>query len=87
MSEDIRRTEPEPTETQYRSATTNAMLGLAAFGAVAPFGAPYVHYAIAKVTGPKDDGPQVIIPARHRQAREGRVAHSPSKAARRRPST
>jgi hypothetical protein len=63
VSEDtIRRVESEPTEAHYRSATTNATLGLAAFSAVAPFAAPHVHHAIDKVIGPKDDGPQVVIP-------------------------
>ena len=62
MSEDIKRIQPEPTKTEYRSATTNALLGLAAADVVAPFVAPYIHDAIDKVTGPKDYGPQVFIP-------------------------
>jgi hypothetical protein len=60
VSEDInRRIQSELT--QRRSATTNALLGLAAAQVVTPFVAPYVHDAIDKVTGPKDDGPQVYI--------------------------
>ena len=62
MSDDInRRIQPEPTKAEYRSATTNAMLGLMAFGAVTPLAAPYVHKGIDKLTGPKDNRPQVFI--------------------------
>jgi hypothetical protein len=62
VSEDInRRIQPEPTKAEYRSATTNAILGLMAFGAVTPLAAPYVHKGIGKLTGPKDDGPRFFI--------------------------
>jgi hypothetical protein len=52
------RPRDERTEVAYRSATQTA---LTAAAIVAPIAAPYIHNAIHKVTGPKDE-PQVILP-------------------------
>ena len=61
MPENSIRRVNEHNGAEYRSATTNALLGIGAANAVAPIVAPYVHDAIAKLTGPKDDGPKVVI--------------------------
>jgi hypothetical protein len=57
----IRRVDEHDGDAEYRSATTNALLGIGAANAVVPLVAPYVHDGIGKLTGPRDDGPQVMI--------------------------
>ena len=44
-------------EYEERSASTNTALGLSAFGAVAPFVAPYVHDVVDKLTGANEPPP------------------------------
>jgi hypothetical protein len=60
MSED-KRTRPELQE-QYRSATTNAQLGLAAYLAVKPQADAMLQQAKEKLLGPKETGSKVELP-------------------------
>ena len=66
MSDDyVTRIDPEPTDAEYRSWSEVANYTLAAAAIAAPIAAPYIHdgidAGIGKLTGPSDDGSQVII--------------------------
>jgi hypothetical protein len=55
-------TAPEEPVAGQRGLVTDIELGLLALDVAAPFVAPYVPDVIDKLTGPKDEGPHVIIP-------------------------